>query len=108
MKLWAYLALARTRLKASGPITGSSSSLPKVTFRPVMAEHDERDRGEPMHEALEGPEAQHLASRSPGRDAEPSEEEIGPASAAIVPRITIAPSQCNSDLVKMIPVRPAG
>ena len=35
VKLCAYLATCETTLNASGPISGSSSSFPKVMFSPV-------------------------------------------------------------------------
>ena len=50
--------------------------LPEGDVQPGNAENEERDRVEPMREPLERLEAQHLASRSSRRDAEPSEKEI--------------------------------
>src|SRR5262245_13717551 len=61
--------------------------------QPGNPENDERHRGKPMREPLDCLEARHLASRSPRRDANPSEDEIAAASAASVPRITTAPIQ---------------
>ena len=49
--------------------------LPEGDVEPGQAQNDERHRRQPMHEPLERAEAQDLASGSPFRDADPSEDE---------------------------------
>ena len=95
VKLCAYLAACENALKASGPINGSSSSLPKVMLRPEMpSTMNETAVSQCTNRSKE-------LKRGTLRPDRPAEMRIRPstkyaaASPAMVPRMMMAPSQCN-------------
>src|SRR6476469_9937818 len=95
VKLCAYLAACENALKASGPINGSSSSLPKVMLRPEMpSTMNETAVSQCTNRSNE-------LKRRTLRPERPSEMRIRPstkypaASPATVPRMMMAPSQCS-------------
>ena len=73
MKLCTYFAACERLENASGPISGNSTILPKVIFRPVSPRTTKETGGQPMRKSLKGLEAEDFLPRTPRGNSDPSQ-----------------------------------